>query len=88
MKVFENLEQALTAAQSDLSSLLKLTVYLADLDEFEELRFQRTLSDGFLESAQCRHGRGKYLRIVNAHDARYLLARPAMRRSAPSRYMR
>ncbi|HAP89024.1 MAG TPA: hypothetical protein DIT15_07800 [Arthrobacter bacterium] len=36
MKVFENLEQALTAAQSDLSSLLKLTVYLADLDEFED----------------------------------------------------
>lgn len=35
MQVFQNLEQALAAAQSDLSSLLKLTVYLADLDEFE-----------------------------------------------------
>jgi 2-iminobutanoate/2-iminopropanoate deaminase len=36
IQAFQNLEQALTAAQSDLSSLLKLTVYLADLDEFED----------------------------------------------------
>lgn len=35
-QTFENLEQALTAAQSDLSGLLKLTVYLADLNEFED----------------------------------------------------
>ncbi|WP_125612632.1 RidA family protein [Specibacter cremeus] len=35
-QAFDNLEQALVAAQSDLSSLLKLTVYLADLDEFED----------------------------------------------------
>lgn len=36
IQAFDNLELALAAAQSNLSSLLKLTVYLADLDEFEE----------------------------------------------------
>lgn len=35
-QAFDNLENALSAARSDLSSLLKLTVYLADLDEFED----------------------------------------------------
>jgi 2-iminobutanoate/2-iminopropanoate deaminase len=34
-QAFDNLEKALLAADSDLSSLLKLTVFLADLDEFE-----------------------------------------------------
>ncbi|WP_051389010.1 RidA family protein [Arthrobacter sp. 35W] len=36
IQAFDNLERALLAARSDLSSLLKLTVYLADLDEFED----------------------------------------------------
>ena len=35
-QAFDNLESALLAAHSDLSSLLKLTVYLADLDEFDD----------------------------------------------------
>ncbi|WP_245933316.1 RidA family protein [Arthrobacter livingstonensis] len=35
-QAFDNLEKALLAARSDLSSLLKLTVFLADLDEFED----------------------------------------------------
>ncbi|GAA1051129.1 RidA family protein [Arthrobacter russicus] len=35
-QAFDNLEAALANANSDLSGLLKLTVYLADLDEFEE----------------------------------------------------
>ena len=35
-QAFDNLENALLAARSDLCSLLKLTVFLADLDEFEE----------------------------------------------------
>ncbi len=33
---FDNLESALLEAGSTLSGLLKLTVYLADLDEFDE----------------------------------------------------
>lgn len=36
IQVIDNLEQALAAAGATLSSLLKLTVYLADLDEFED----------------------------------------------------
>ena len=35
-QAFDNLEKALLAADSDLSGLLKLTVYLADLDEFDD----------------------------------------------------
>ncbi|ALE06275.1 hypothetical protein AL755_13735 [Arthrobacter sp. ERGS1:01] len=35
-QAFDNLEHALLAAHSDLSHLLKLTVFLADLDEFED----------------------------------------------------
>lgn len=35
-QTFDNLEKALHEAGSDLSSLLKLTVFLADLDEFDE----------------------------------------------------
>lgn len=35
-QALDNLEQALSAAHSDLSSLLKITVYLADLEEFED----------------------------------------------------
>lgn len=35
-QAFDNLELALATAHSDLSSLLKLTIYLADLDEFED----------------------------------------------------
>ncbi len=36
VQAFDNLENALAAAHSDLSSLLKLTVFLADLDEFDD----------------------------------------------------
>lgn len=42
----DNLEQVLTAAGASLSSLLKLTVFLADLDEFDEYNeaYQRRLA--------------------------------------------
>ncbi|MCZ2403008.1 RidA family protein [Paenarthrobacter sp. Z7-10] len=36
VQAFDNLENALADAHSNLSSLLKLTVFLADLDEFED----------------------------------------------------
>lgn len=35
-QALDNLEEALKRASSDLSRLLRLTVYLADLDEFDE----------------------------------------------------
>ncbi|MGY2747381.1 RidA family protein [Arthrobacter sp. UYCu723] len=35
-QAFDNLEAALTQAGSSLSDLLKLTVFLADLDEFDD----------------------------------------------------
>lgn len=43
---FDNLDRALTAAGSSLSSLLKVTVFLADLDEFDEYNeaYQRRLA--------------------------------------------
>jgi len=42
----DNLEQVLTAAGASLSSLLKLTVFLADLDEFDAYNaaYQRRLA--------------------------------------------
>lgn len=42
----DNLEQVLSAAGASLSSLLKLTVFLADLDEFDEYNeaYQRRLT--------------------------------------------
>lgn len=44
--VFDNLEQVLAAAGASLSGLLKVTVFLADLDEFDEYNeaYQRRLS--------------------------------------------
>ena len=36
IQAFDNLEAALNGAGSSLSHLLKLTVFLADLDEFDE----------------------------------------------------
>ncbi|WP_312875995.1 RidA family protein [Arthrobacter terrae] len=36
VQAFDNLENALADAHSNLSSLLKLTVFLADLDEFDD----------------------------------------------------
>ena len=36
VQAFDNLEAALSQAGSTLAELLKLTVYLADLDEFDE----------------------------------------------------
>lgn len=42
----DNLEEVLTQAGASLASLLKLTVFLADLDEFEEYNeaYQRRLA--------------------------------------------
>lgn len=42
----DNLEQVLIAAGASLSSLLKLTIFLADLDEFDEYNeaYQRRLA--------------------------------------------
>ena len=41
----DNLEQVLTAAGASLSTLLKLTIYIADFDEFDEYNeaYQRRL---------------------------------------------
>ncbi len=43
----DNLEKVLTAAGASLSSLLKVTVFLADLDEFDayDTAYQRRLAD-------------------------------------------
>lgn len=43
---FDNLEQVLTAAGASLAGLLKVTVFLADLDEFDDYNeaYQRRLT--------------------------------------------